>query len=133
MGIVKFKKSGSQKGFIALITVLIILGIILMTALSISFLSVEEANMSFQKRQSSRAYYLANLCAEEALMKLKETNGNPFVESKSVENGRCEISAVGPTVNIKADFQNQIRKIKIVVSQINPRMIINSWQEVAEF
>ncbi len=107
-----------------------------MIGLSVSFLSIGEASMSLQQSQSSQAYYLANLCAEEALIELKE-DSDYTGETVNIENGSCT-SLVSPavgawTVEISADFQNQIKKIKIVINQINPEMIINSWQEVAEF
>jgi hypothetical protein len=130
-----YKPKANHNGFIALITLLIILSIILTTGLSISFLSVEEANMSLQKSRSSQAYYLANLCAEGALIQLKETNGAYTGETKpNIEGGNCEISVVGNwTIKVKANFQNQTRKIMVVASQINPKMIISSWREAADF
>jgi len=125
-----------MKGFIALITILIILGIILITGVSISFLSIKEASMSLQKSQSSQAYYLANLCAEKALMELKDDPGYNGETIPSIENGSCQISvdSVGldKIVKVSADFQNQTRKMKIKISQINPEMIIDYWFEVAE-
>ena len=130
-----YRPKANHNGFIALITLLVILSIVLITGLSISFLSVEEANMSLQKSRSSQTYYLANLCAEDALMQLKETNGAYTGETKpDIESGSCEISVVGNwAVKVKADFQNQTRKIRVIASQINPKMIISSWQEVADF
>ncbi len=125
-----------MKGFVALITVLILLGIILMIGLSISFLSIGEVSMSLQKSQSSQVYYLANLCAEEALMKLKENSGYTG-ETINIENGSCTslVSLAGSiwTIEVSANFQNQIKKMQIIISQINPEMIIDSWQEVADF
>lgn len=124
-----------QQGFIALITVLLVLTITLTVGLTLTFLSISEAKMGLQKNQSSQAYYLANLCAEHALMRLKETNGSytgQFFDD--IENGSCQISIEGNwTVKVLANFQNQVKKMKIIVSQINPEMIIESWEEVAEF
>ncbi len=124
-----------MKGFIALVTILIILGIVLIIGLSISFLSIGEAQMSLQKSQSSQAYYLAYLCAEEALMKLKEDSGyTGETKFNIIGDDNCVISVTDNwTIEILADFQNQIRKMKIVVSQINPEIIIDSWQEIADF
>lgn len=131
MGVSKFM----DKGFIALITVLIILGVVLVIGLGMSQLSLSEAQMSLQKSQSSQAFYLANLCAEQALMKLKENNNYPGGEIINMGNGSCQILPIEGnwTVKVSANFQNQIKKIRIVVSQVNPEIIIDSWQEVAEF
>jgi len=124
-----------SQGFIALVTVLIIFTTALLIGLSVSLLSISEATMGFKKTQSSQAYYLANLCAEEALMKLKENinySGNEILE---IENGNCQILPIEGNwvIKVSANFQNQIKKMKIIVSQVNPEMIIESWQEVADF
>ena len=131
----KPKSSCFQKGFIALITVLILLGIVLIIGLSSSFLSIGEASMSLQKSQSSQAYYLANLCAEDALMKLKIDPNYSGNETINIGNGSCQILSIEGnwTIKVSGNFYNQIKKIKIIVSQINPEMVIDSWQEVAEF
>lgn len=124
-----------QKGFIALVTILIVLGITLLIGLMISQLSIGEAQMSLQKSQSSQTYYLANLCAEESLMKLKEDSNYPGNEIINTENGSCQILPVEGNwiIKISANSQNQIKKMKIEVSQINPEMLISSWSEVADF
>lgn len=115
--------------------VLIILGIVLMIGLSISFLSIGEVSMSLQKSQSSQAHYLASLCAEDALMKLKEDLNYPGGETINIENGSCQILSIEGnwTIKVSASFQNQTRKIAIMINQISPEIIIDSWQEVADF
>lgn len=124
----------NKKGFIALITVLIISAIALLISLGIGLSSINEANMSLQENQSSQAYYLANLCSEWALMKLKETGSAYTGEVLNIENGICQISVESKwIVKVSANFSNQTKKMKIVVSEIHPEMIINSWQEVANF
>lgn len=132
-----YKLKPNNEGFIALITVLIILGIVLLIGLSVSSLSVGEAGMSLQRLQSSQSYYLANLCTERALMELKEDSNYAGENMPNIENGSCTISVIlvdsNREINIYADFQNQISKMQIIVSQINPEMIIESWQEVADF
>lgn len=91
--------------------------------------------MGLKKTQSSQAYFLANLCAEQALMKLKENISYPGNEIIEIEGGNCQILPVEGswTVKVSGNFQDQIKKIKIVVNQVNPEMIIESWQEVADF
>jgi len=127
-------ESKKMRGFIALTTVLIILGIVLAVGLGLGLLSIGEAQMSLQKSQSSQVYYLANLCAERALMELKETKGAYGGENIDIEGGNCQILVEGIwTIKVTATFSGQTKKMKIIVSQIDPEMIIGSWQEVAEF
>jgi hypothetical protein len=128
-------KLKTNNGFIALVTVLIIFAIVLLVGLSISLLSINEAQMGLRKSQSSQAYFLANLCAEDALMKLKEDINYSGNETIEIEGGSCQILPIEGKWTIKtiSNFQNQVKKIKIMVSQVNPKMIISSWQEVADF
>ena len=128
-------KLKTNNGFIALVTVLIIFAIVLLVGLSIGLLSINEAQMGLRKSQSSQAYYLANLCAEDALMKLKEDINYSGNETIEIEGGSCQILPIEGKWTIKtiSNFQNQVKKIKIIISQVNPKMIISSWQEVADF
>jgi len=129
------KSIKEQKGFIALTTVLLVLVITLVVGISVGLGSIIEMQASLQKNQSSASYYLANLCAEEALMKLKEDINYAGNEIINMVNGNCSILPVEGqwTIKISADSANQIRKIKIVVGQVNPKMLISSWEEVADF
>lgn len=124
-----------NKGFIFLVTILIFFAILLSIGLAISLLSVWRMKMGFQKFQSSKAYYLANLCGEEALMSLKEDVDYPGNETMTEEGGNCQILPIEGNWVIKVigNFQNQTKKMRIVVSQVDPEMVIDSWQEVAEF
>lgn len=124
-----------NRGFIALITILIISSVALLVGLSVSFFTLGEAQMSLQKNQSSQAHYLANLCAEEALMKLKEDVNYQGNEVFGFEQGSCQILAIEGnwTLKVLADCSNQIKKLKIIVNQIDPEVKIFSWQEVADF
>jgi len=125
----------NQSGFIALVTVLIIFAIALLIGLSVSLLSISEAQMGLKKSQSSQAYFLANLCAEESLMKLKENINYSGGETIEIGGGNCQILPIEGKWTIKtiANFENQVKKIKIIVSQVNPQMLISSWQEVSDF
>lgn len=130
-----YKKLKTNKGLVALITVLIISAVALSIGVSISLLSIGQAKMSLQQTQSSQSAFLANLCAEEALMKLKEDSnylGNEIINSG---NSSCQILPLEGNwlIKVLADYSNQVRKVRIVVNQIDPEIIITSWQEVADF
>lgn len=127
-----FKK---QKGFIAITTVLIISALVLMVGIGISLESIGEMKMGLQRSLSSQVYYLANLCAEQTLMKLKENSGYLGDETINVENGNCTILPIEGnwTIKVSASSSGQIKKMKLIVSQIDPEIIVDSWEEVAEF
>lgn len=129
----------NQKGYIALILVLIISGVTLLVAISANLLGISESDMGLQKSQSSQSFYLATLCAEDALMKLKDNLGYPGNETLSIDNGTCDILSVEGSGNqnriIKTTgtYFNQTRKIKITINKVNPKTSIGSWQEVVDF
>lgn len=129
------KSKKEQKGFIALTAVLIVLAIALAVGISASLGSITEAKNSLQKNQSSAAYYLTNLCAEEALIKLKENPNYLGNETINTTGGTCNILPIEGswTLKVTGSAFNQIKKMKIIISQINPKLIINSWEEVASF
>lgn len=116
-------------------TILIITAVILTLGIGLSLRSIGEIKMGLQKSQSSGAYYLANLCAEQALMKLKENSGYAGNETINESSGQCTILPIEGnwTVKVSATSSEQVKKIRIVVSSINPKMIIASWEEAADF
>ena len=125
----------SQDGVIALITVLIVAALALLIGISINLLAIGEAKMALQKSHSSKSYYLASLCAEEALMRLKEDSNYQGNETMNTEDGNCTILPIEGswTIKVSAAPFGQTKKMEIKISQINPSLIINSWQEVGDF
>ncbi len=128
-----------QKGFIALISLLIILAVTLLIAISTNLFGISELDMGVQGGQSAKAFSLASLCAEDALMKLKDDLNYSGNESFSVGEGGCDILSLEGSGNndriIKTigNVSNQIRKIKIEVGEVDPKMKIISWREVVQF
>lgn len=125
----------ANKGFIALIAVLIILAISLTIGLGANLLSINETKMALKKYHSLQAFSLAQLCAEEALMKLKEDENYPGDETFLIEGGSCQILPIEGnwTLKVLSNFQNQTKKIKIVIEKVNPEMVIDSWEQVPDF
>ena len=128
-----------QKGYIALILILIVLGLTLTIAISANLSGISEADMGLQKSQSSRSFYLANLCAEDALMKLKKNSEYKGGEVLTFDQGSCFILPIegsgnfNRVVKTEGNIYNQIRRIEIQINKINPRMEIGSWREIADF
>ena len=132
-------KSKTQKGYIALILILIISGVTLLIAISTSLFGISESGMGLQKSQSSEVFYLATLCAEDALMKLKDDLNYSGNETLTFDEGSCDILSLegsgnqDRTIKTTGAAYNQTRKIKIEIAQVNPIMEINTWQEVVSF
>ncbi len=132
-------ESKTQKGYIALISILIVSGVTLLIAISTSLFGISESDMGLQKSQSSETFYLASLCAEDALMKLKNDLKYPGNETLIIGEGSCTILKLkgggnyDRVIKTTGTIYNQTRKIRIEITQVNPKMEINSWQEVTSF
>lgn len=126
-----------ERGYITLFSILIVSALGLTITLSLSKLSISSTRLGVVLWQSNQAKALANACAEKALQQIKALPSFSGTGNLSLGEGECtytvtdlggenrEITAIG-TVN---DVQ---RKVKVVVSQITPEIIIQSWQEVAD-
>jgi len=128
-----------NNGFIALTSILIIGALVLAVAIGVSLRSISESRMSLGEQESHRALALANLCAEQALMRLESIlnyNGN---ESIIIEEESCDILAIEGLGNVDRTIKTQstvsgyTKKVKIEVSQVSPTIQISSWEERADF
>jgi hypothetical protein len=124
-----------KKGFVALITLLILFLISVSLGIGLGFRSISRSKTALSIFYSSRAFYLANLCAEEALMKLKENIYYSGGETISLNEGSCEILPIKGNWTIKTigNFKNHTKRVKIIVNQVNPEISIQFWQEVPDF
>lgn len=127
-----------MNGYVALMSVLVILAVILAAAIGASFLSISEAGMGLQKNQSSSAYYLASACAEEALQQINDSLDFQGSGAASFVNGDCSYEVIigsGQDRIIRASGIVAVvaRKISISLDQVVPIINITSWQEVADF
>lgn len=128
-----------EEGYIALISVVIISALIILVASSANLISINESNMGLIEKQSWEAFYLANACGEEALIKLKEDLKYKGDETLTFDNGTCTIlkgtrgGNKNRVIEVLASVHNIVRKIKIEINQVNPEIDIKSWLEVADF
>ena len=129
----------SERGYIALITVSIIMAVVLLIVISASQLSISESEMALKQSRSAESFYLASACAEIALEKLKNNLNYGGNENIAINNNQCVILPIEGTGNknriIKTEsrLNDQYRKIVVKLAQINPQTVILSWQEVANF
>jgi len=128
-----------MKGYIALISVLIISAVLLLITLSASHFGIGRSTMALQKNQATESYYLAQACGEETLMKLKEDLGYRGEEILNINGNACNILSVegkgnkDRVIKVSSSTYNQFKKIKIEIKRVNPETEIKSWQEVANF
>jgi hypothetical protein len=117
-----------QKGFIALVSLLIVATAALTIGIAVSLRGIEEIQMSFDSGQAAKARNLAEACIEEGLEKLRANWAN-YSASLSVGTNFC-------IINTEADVNNAIlystgsvdsyeQKIRV---QVNNNLEVVYWK-----
>lgn len=131
-------KINNKKGVTTLVAILVVGAIASAVAISLVLLGISATKNSLAIQQSFQAKALADACAEYALQQIR--NSVPYTGSGSLTlgQGTCNYTVTSQggqnrTVTVYGTVGTIVRKVKITVSQINPRIIIATWQEVADF
>ncbi len=126
------------RGFATLLAVLVVGVIGAAIAFSLLGRGASGARLILIRQSSVKARSLANACAEEALGQIRSLSS--FVGSNTLilADGTCVYtvtSLAGENRIITASGQvgSIIRRVKIILDQINPSINVTSWQEVADF
>lgn len=131
-------KNKSSRGYITLVSVLIIGAIGLAISLSLILLGLGSSRSSFASQQSNQAWALANACAEEGLQQI--TDSTPFVGTNTLTlgQGSCTYTVTSQggsnrTIEASGSVGTIMRKVKVIINAINPQIIVSSWLEVDDF
>ena len=126
-----------QRGYIALITVLVIgtVGIAIVTSLIL--MGLGSSRISFSLEQSDQAKALANACAEEALQQIRDSTPFTGTRNLTLGHGSCSYTVIpgenqNRTITSTGTVGTIIRKIRVTIDNITPSINITSWQEVAD-
>jgi len=123
-----------MKGYVGLLTILLIGAVGTVIATSTILLGLAISRSSFAQVQSSQAKTLANACIEEALLQI---NGHvPFtgIGTLTMDSGWCDYSVtagVGQnrTVSSRGFIGTIVRKVSVTVTRIRPTMLA-TWSEI---
>ncbi len=122
----KFK---SQKGYVALVALLIVAAAALTIGIAVSLRGIEEIQISYSASQAAKAKSLANTCLEEGLERLRN-NWASYSGSLPIEESSCIIDIVinGSNATLTAVGTVDVYTQKIQIGADNNLNII-SWQE----
>ncbi|HOX60785.1 MAG TPA: hypothetical protein PLV72_02135 [Candidatus Magasanikbacteria bacterium] len=125
----------NKKGFILLITVLVIGAVATAIAVGLLNLGSGATTSSIYLTQSFQAKALADACAEEGLQQIRDST--PFAGTGSLIIGQGDCSyAVTNTggsnriVNTTGTVGMVVRKVRVTITAINPYIVVSSWQEI---
>lgn len=125
----------NSKGYITLISVLIVGAVGTAIAISLILLGNSSSQNSFVIQQSAQAKGLANACAEEALEQIRESTLFTGTANLTLGQGSCTytVTNTGGTnrgITTSGTVGTVIRKISITITAINPLIVVSSWQEI---
>lgn len=127
-----------NRGFITLISVLIVGAVGTAIATSLILLGLGSSRTSFAIEQSNQAKALANACAEEALQQIRDSTPYTGSGNLSLGQGACTYTVTSQgaqdrTITASGTVGTIVRKVKIIINKINPNIVVVSWQELPDF
>lgn len=117
----------NQKGYLALVSILVVLSVALVLGLSISFGVSNEMQMNLQFKKSKEAFYLAESCANRALLELSR-NPSYTGEELTFPAGRCTMNITSQTIETVGIIDESIYR-KINIQYQSPPLTVLNWQE----
>lgn len=134
----RLRLENNQKGFVALLGVLVVGAVGLAVALSIIISGTDSLRTTESIERSAKAKNLANACAEQAFQEIR--NSTPFEGGGSLNllTGVCSFEVISgggqnrtiQSVGVSGDVT---RKVEIRINAINPDIEVDFWQEVVDF
>jgi hypothetical protein len=124
-----------NSGYITLLSVLVVGAIGVAVATSLLVLGVSSSRSSFAYQQMYQAQELVQACAEEGLEQIRIASAYTGSGSVSAGQGVCTYSVTSQggelrTLDATSTVGSVVRKTKVVLSAINPLLVVSSWQEV---
>lgn len=124
-----------QKGYIALITVLIVMAVVLATTSTIALLAIGEAQSGFALFQGENTLQFVEGCTEDALLKIRANpalSGTFFITRPE---GTCSVTVVSVigvrwTVTVTTQDTKYRRSIQIIFDRNPTGITLVSWREV---
>lgn len=132
-----YQPDNKQKGYTSLILVIIVSAVVLIIAILVSSLSLNETIIGNEDSKSEKALQLADTCSHEAVLRLsREFNGEGGVYAGGTLNigsDSCTItitpSGSNRVVDVESTLQgNTNKKIQLTI-QMSPTFDVLSWQE----
>ncbi len=126
-------QSKNEKGYIALISIIIITAVILVIGISINLSGVNEIQMSISENQSQESFSVAEAGISEAMIRLKR-DSEYLGGDLNIGNGSCNIEVISggsnQTITATSIVNDLIRKIETVVELNGNNLTIISWKEI---
>lgn len=129
------QRKQNSSGYITLLSILVVGAVGIAVTISLVLLGLGSSRTSFAVEQSNQAKGLANACAEEALQQIRDSTPFTGTGNLSFGQGTCTYTVTSQggsnrTVDATGTAGSILRKVRVIVSTINPSIGISSWQEI---
>ncbi len=137
MNIMKSFSKSLRKGYVALMSV-ILMGA-LGTAVMVSVISqgVTSSKTELSLQQLGQARVLATACAEEALQVILETSTTSKTDVLVLGSGSCSYTISKPSsfviINATGNYGSLVKRVQVTLSTSSPSIVLSSWQDVSDF
>ena len=132
------KKNSVRRGYIALLSVIVIGTIGVAVMMSVLLFGISSSKTDYALQQGGSAKIVASSCGEEALQRLLETGSTSMSGGLSLASGTCSYTVSSPSgqdivLEIVGQYAETVSKIRIIVATTTPFIILSSWQDVGDF
>lgn len=128
-----------EKGYIALITVLIVMAVVTATASTVALLSIGEGQSGFALFKGEDTLTFVEGCTEDALLKARadasfgEPVGTPITITRP--EGNCSVTVVSKvgntwTVDVTTQATTYKRTIQVIFDRLPTGITLTSWKEI---
>lgn len=123
-----------QKGYIATLTVLIVMAVVMATATTVTYLSIGEAQSGFALFKGEDTLAFVEGCVEDGLLKSRADasySGGPI---ERPEEGSCSIviskASIPWTMTVTTSITTYKRTIEVKYTRNPTGIVLSSWKEI---
>lgn len=130
----KVQSLPNQSGYIALVSVILVMSAVLIIGGMVTIVAANQLLTTFTADRGLRAWYIADTCANEALLRIKRT-GTAYVGTHSLTldtDASCTITATQNGTVVTAEVTGQFRTETyhtITVTVETSTFAVTNWQE----
>ena len=122
----------------------LLLSVIIMGAIAVSVVSalivggIDNTQLSAQQQAATEAQTQAELCVEEALLQVKNSNTVSGTTVITTGGNSCSFTIINGggsnrTINSEAQVGDVIKRLQITLDRLNPQLNVTKWENVTSF
>lgn len=122
-----------EKGYIALLTTLIVMAVVLAAAMTVTFLAIGEAQSGFSLFKGENTLTFVEGCTEDALLKIR-SNSSYAGGTITRPEGTCSVTITSGNPNwnitVSTTATTYKRQMQVIFTQNATGLTLTSWKEI---